>query len=178
MAFKPREKEKEPTQEELNRPAPKPLLRAVRPDYVYHSLTLERFINRAMKDGKKSKTRRLVYGALETLQKKMSQHHNAGLNVLDVFHEAVANVQPSLEVRSKRVGGASYSVPVPVAAKRAQSLAIRALVNAFRKRSEKRMEDRLANEWWDAYERRGAAFQWQETQRKQAIANRVFLGLA
>lgn len=150
-------------------------LRSLRPDYIHESLILEKFVNRVMKQGKKTKARRLVYGALVILERKKAV---AGMSGIDLFHEAIANIKPALEVRSKRVGGASYSIPVPVSAKRSLSLAIRALVNAFRKRSEKNMEERLAMELVEAYEKRGGAFKWRESLHSMANANRVFLGMA
>ena len=142
--------------------------REIFPDPKFGDVVLTRFMNGLMKDGKKSAAESIVYRAFDDVQQKTSQ------DPLKVFHEALDNVKPQVEVRSRRVGGATYQVPVEVRAKRAQALAIRWIIDAARKRNEKTMIDRLANEFLDANNKRGAAIKKNEDTRKMAEANRAF----
>ena len=121
-----------------------------------------------MYDGKRSTAEKIVYGAFEVIHKKV------GSEPIKVFHEALENVQPQLEVRSRRVGGATYQVPVEVKNKRAQALAIRWLVDSARKRKDKNMSDRIFNELYDAYEKKGAAVKKREDVHKMAESNKAF----
>ncbi len=147
-------------------PVPK---REVPPDPKYGSELVARFINRLMVDGKKSVARRIFYGAMELLQKKAK-----GEDPLQIFEKAVENVKPLLETRSRRVGGATYQVPVEVRPERQRTLAIRWIILAARERPEKTMVERLAGELWDAYNNRGAAIKKKEDTHRMAEANRAF----
>ena len=137
-------------------------------DPKYGDPVLSRFMNAVMLDGKKSVAERIVYGAFDKIESRASR------NPLEVFHEALENVKPPLEVRSRRVGGATYQVPVEVRASRRQTLAIRWLIGTARKRSEKTIVDRLAGELLDAANSRGAAFKKREDTLRMAEANRAF----
>ena len=121
-----------------------------------------------MLDGKKSTSERIVYGAFDLVSKKTDK------TPIDFFHEALNNVKPALEVRSRRVGGATYQVPVEVKSKRAQALAIRWLVESARKRKDKHMADKIFNELYDAYEKKGAAVKKREDVHKMAESNKAF----
>ncbi len=138
------------------------------PDAKFGDLVLAKFINCLMYEGKKSIAESIVYGALERIQIKL------GKSPVESFHEAMNNVRPALEVRSRRVGGATYQVPTEVRHDRAQALAIRWLINSSRKRSEKTMEERLSSELLDASNNRGAAVKKREDTHKMAEANRAF----
>lgn len=140
----------------------------VLPDPKFGDFVLTKFINSIMYEGKKSVAERLVYGALEKI------HGRNGKDSLVLFHEALDNVRPALEVRSRRVGGATYQVPTEVRSDRAQALAIRWLINSARKRSEKTMIDRISGELSDAANNRGAAVKKREDTHKMAEANRAF----
>ena len=142
--------------------------REILPDPKFGDLVLSKFMNVLMLDGKKSVAEGIVYGALETAEKR------AGTEGLTVFRDALDNVKPELEVRSRRVGGATYQVPVEVRPARAQALAIRWLIGAARKRSENTMIDRLAGELMDASNDRGAAVKKREDTHKMAEANKAF----
>ena len=142
--------------------------REVLPDAKYGDLVLAKFINSLMFEGKKSVAEKIAYGALDRVQSK------GGRNAIEVFHEALENVRPALEVRSRRVGGATYQVPTEVRAERAQALSIRWLITAARKRTEKTMVDRLFSELQDAANNRGAAVKKREDTHKMAEANRAF----
>ncbi len=142
--------------------------REILPDPKFGDLVLSKFMNVLMLDGKKSAAERIVYGALELAEKR------AGSEGLNVFRDALDNVKPELEVRSRRVGGATYQVPVEVRPVRAQALAIRWLISAARKRSENTMIDRLAGELMDASNDRGAAVKKREDTHKMAEANKAF----
>ncbi|GIX16814.1 MAG: 30S ribosomal protein S7 [Rhodothalassiaceae bacterium] len=142
--------------------------REVLPDPVYGDVVLSKFINSVMRDGKKSVAERIVYGALELVQQR------AKTDPLKLFHEALDNVKPALEVRSRRVGGATYQVPMEVRPDRAQTLAIRWMIAAARARSERTMVERLAGELLDAANNRGAAVKKREDTHKMAEANRAF----
>ena len=142
--------------------------REVLPDAKYGDTVLTRFMNCLMLQGKKSVAERIVYGALETIDRRTGQ------NGVRVFHEALENVKPMVEVRSRRVGGATYQVPVEVRQARRQALAIRWLIDSARKRSEFTMADRLSNELQDAANARGAAVKKREDTHRMAEANKAF----
>jgi len=142
--------------------------REVLPDPKFHDTILAKFINNLMKDGKKSTAERIVYGAFDKVQARMRSEP------LQVFHDALENVKPTLEVRSRRVGSATYQVPVEVRPERRQALAIRWMIQAASKRSEKTMTDRLAGEVMDAANNRGAAYKKREDTLRMAEANRAF----
>jgi small subunit ribosomal protein S7 len=142
--------------------------REVLPDPKYADPVLTRFMNAVMLDGKKSVAERIVYGAMDKMQAR------AARDPLEMFHAALDNVKPTLEVRSRRVGGATYQVPVEVRPSRRLTLAIRWIIEIARKRSEKSMVDRLAAELMDAANARGAAFKKREDTLRMAEANRAF----
>ena len=143
--------------------------RDVIPDPKYNDRVLSRFINIVMFDGKKSVAEKIVYDALNIASSKLKVK-----NPIDLFKTALSNVKPGIEVRSRRVGGATYQVPVEVRNDRAQALAIRWIVDASRKRNEKSMVDRLAQELADANEKKGASVKKKEDTHKMAEANRAF----
>ncbi|GAA4530570.1 30S ribosomal protein S7 [Chelativorans composti] len=142
--------------------------REINPDPKYGDLVVSKFMNAVMLDGKKSVAERIVYGALERLQEKTKQ------DPLVVFHQALENVSPHLEVRSRRVGGATYQVPVDVRPERRQALAIRWLIAAARGRNEQTMVERLSGELLDASNNRGTAVKKREDTHRMADANRAF----
>ncbi|MBY0227229.1 MAG: 30S ribosomal protein S7 [Hyphomicrobium sp.] len=142
--------------------------REVNPDPKFADLVLSKFMNAVMKEGKKSTAERIVYGALDSMEKK------AKSDPLAMFHQALENVMPAVEVRSRRVGGATYQVPVVVRAERRQALAIRWIINAARARNENTMVDRLSGELLDASQNRGSAVKKREDTHKMADANRAF----
>lgn len=142
--------------------------REVLPDPKFGDIVLSKFMNCLMYEGKKSAAEGIVYGALEKMEKR------AGGDGLKVFHDALNNVKPSVEVRSRRVGGATYQVPVEVRADRRQALAIRWVIAAARKRSESTMIDRLSGELLDAANNRGAAVKKREDTHRMAEANKAF----
>lgn len=142
--------------------------REINPDAKFSSVIVTKFINNIMYQGKKSVAERIVYGAFDKIQGK------SGKSPIEVFQEALDNVKPTLEVRSRRVGGATYQVPCDVRPERAQALAFRWLIGCSRKRSEKTMIDRLAGELLDAINSRGAAVKKREDTHKMAEANRAF----
>jgi len=142
--------------------------REVLPDAKYGDPVLTKFMNAVMLDGKKSVAERIVYGAFDKMQARASR------DPLEMFHAALDNVKPTLEVRSRRVGGATYQVPVEVRPSRRLTLAIRWIIEVARKRSEKSMVDRLAAELMDAANGRGAAFKKREDTLRMAEANRAF----
>lgn len=142
--------------------------RKVNPDAKFGDMVLSKFINCLMYDGKRSVAERIVYGALDRIQGK------GGKTSLDLFHDALDNVRPSLEVRSRRVGGATYQVPVEVRSDRAQALAIRWLIINSRKRTEKDMTAKLSSELLDASQGRGSSVKKREDTHKMAEANRAF----
>ena len=142
--------------------------REVNPDPKYNDLIVSKFMNSIMKEGKKSVAERIVYGAMETMQAK------AKSSPLQLFHQALENVMPAVEVRSRRVGGATYQVPVEVRNERRQALAIRWLITAARGRNENTMEERLSGELLDAANNRGTAVKKREDTHKMAEANRAF----
>ena len=138
------------------------------PDFKYSSLDISQLVNYVMWDGKKSVAEGIVYGALDNVETRMKQ------DPLRVFHDALNNVKPGIEVRSRRVGGATYQVPVEVRPERAQALAIRWLISAARGRSEKTMSGRLSGELMDASQNRGNAVKKREDTHRMAEANRAF----
>ncbi|WP_417463134.1 30S ribosomal protein S7 [Kordiimonas sp.] len=142
--------------------------REVLPDPKFGDVVLTKFMNSLMFDGKKSVAERIVYGALDKVEER------AKAEALGLFHEALDNVKPAIEVRSRRVGGATYQVPVEVRNERAQALAIRWLITAARKRNETTMVDRLSGELMDAANNRGAAVKKREDTHKMAEANKAF----
>ncbi len=142
--------------------------RQVLPDPRFGDVVVTKFMNVLMVDGKKSVAERIFYGAMEIAGTKM------GRDPIETFHEALDNIKPKVEVRSRRVGGATYQVPVEVRPVRAQALAIRWLVDAARKRNEDTMRERLANEIMDAAQGRGTATKKREDTHKMAEANKAF----
>ena len=142
--------------------------REVLPDPKFGDFVLSKFMNSLMLDGKKSIAEVIVYGAFDRVQQRVGQ------DPIRVFHEALDNVKPELEVRSRRVGGATYQVPVEVRSTRAQALGIRWLITAARARSEKTMAERLAGELMDASNNRGSAVKKREDTHRMAEANKAF----
>ena len=142
--------------------------RVINPDPKYGDLVLSKFMNNLMIDGKKSVAEGIVYGAFDQIEGKAKQ------DPLALFHDALENVSPSIEVRSRRVGGATYQVPVEVRTERRQALAIRWLISAARGRNENTMEDRLSGELLDAANNRGSAVKKREDTHRMAEANRAF----
>lgn len=142
--------------------------REILPDPKFGDIVLTKFMNLIMQDGKKSVAEKIVYGALDQIEEK------AKTDPLQMFHQALDNVKPALEVRSRRVGGATYQVPVEVRADRKQALAIRWIIAAARNRNEDTMVDRLSGEFLDAANNRGAAVKKREDTHKMAEANRAF----
>ncbi|MEJ6785758.1 30S ribosomal protein S7 [Aminobacter sp. Piv2-1] len=142
--------------------------REINPDPKFGDLVITKFMNAVMYDGKKSVAETIVYGALDQVQAKTKQEP------VTVFHQALDNVAPHVEVRSRRVGGATYQVPVDVRPERRQALAIRWLITAARNRNETTMVDRLSGELLDAANNRGTAVKKREDTHKMAEANRAF----
>jgi small subunit ribosomal protein S7 len=142
--------------------------REVIPDPKYGDVVLAKFMNSLMYQGKKSAAERIVYGALERIEGKLKR------DPVQIFHEALDNVKPAIEVRSRRVGGATYQVPVEVRSDRRQALAIRWLITAARGRNENTMEERLSGELLDASNNRGTAVKKREDTHRMAEANRAF----
>ena len=142
--------------------------REVNPDPKFKDLVVSKFMNSIMKEGKKSVAENIVYGALDRMQTR------AKADPIQLFHQALENVMPAVEVRSRRVGGATYQVPVEVRNERRQALAIRWLITAARGRNENTMEERLSGELLDAANNRGTAVKKREDTHKMAEANRAF----
>jgi small subunit ribosomal protein S7 len=142
--------------------------REILPDAKFGDVVLAKFINAMMYSGKKSAAEQIVYGALDQMQKKVGQ------DPIRMFHDALNNVRPHLEVRSRRVGGATYQVPVDVRPDRAQALAIRWIIGTARGRSEQTMTDRLGGELLDAANNRGASVKKREDTHRMAEANKAF----
>ncbi len=143
--------------------------RDILPDPKYHNKDLAKFINILMLNGKKSVAEKIVYGALDILTEKITQDE-----AIDIFHKALENVRPTVEVKSRRVGGATYQVPVEVRVDRQKTLAMRWLVESARKRGEKSMGKRLAGELFDAFEGKGSAVKKREDTHRMAEANKAF----
>ncbi len=145
--------------------------RIILPDPDYGSETLSKFMNMIMESGKKSVAERIVYGAIEQISERRKMPADKAVEVLE---EALENVKPMVEVKSRRVGGATYQVPVEVRAVRRQTLAMRWVIDAARARGEKSMAQRLANELMDAAENRGTAVKKREDTHRMAEANKAF----
>ena len=143
-------------------------VRKVYPDPRFHSEVISKFINSIMYDGKRSTAEKILYDALDKIKSKNNE------DPLKIFNTAISNVKPNLECRSRRVGGATYKVPVEVKAKRAQALALRWLIDASRKRKDKTMSDKLFNEIFDAYNKRGSSIKKKEDTHKMAESNKAF----
>ncbi|WP_442680226.1 30S ribosomal protein S7 [Sphingomonas sp. ASY06-1R] len=146
----------------------RPEKREILPDPKFGDVVLSKFMNSVMLDGKKSTAESIVYGALETVETRAKREP------LAVFHDALNNIRPGIEVRSRRVGGATYQVPVEVRPERSQALAIRWLITAARGRSEHTMSARLSGELMDAANNRGNAVKKREDTHRMAEANRAF----
>ena len=142
--------------------------KVVTPDPIFNSTIIPKLINSIMYDGKKVVAEKIVYDAIEKIKSKTKEEP------INVFNEAINNIKPTVEVRSRRVGGATYQVPVEVKTKRAQALAIRWLVDASRKRKDKHMSDKIFNELYDAYEKKGSAVKKREDVHKMAESNKAF----
>ncbi len=142
--------------------------RIILPDPKYHDVVLSKFINMVMVDGKKSIAEKIVYGALDVVNQKQTA------DVVDTFKVALDNISPKVEVKSRRVGGATYQVPIEVRSTRRATLAMRWLIDAARKRGEKTMAQRLAGEISDASENRGSAVKKREETHRMAEANKAF----
>ena len=142
--------------------------REVLPDAKFGDRVLTKFMNNLMIDGKKSVAEKIVYNAFDRVEQRLKRAP------VEVFHEALDNIKPAVEVRSRRVGGATYQVPVEVRPERREALAIRWLINAARARNENTMEERLAGELLDAVNARGAAVKKREDTHKMADANKAF----
>ena len=142
--------------------------RTILPDHKYKDIVLAKFMNRIMIDGKKSTSEKIVYGAFDIVSKKTDK------SPIDFFHSALDNVKPNLEVRSRRVGGATYQVPMEVKPRRAQTLAMKWIINSAEKRNEKTMKERVASEIIDAFNNKGSSIKKREETHKMAEANRAF----
>ena len=137
-------------------------------DPVYKSTIIPKLINSIMYDGKKTVAEKIIYEAINKIKTKSKDEP------LNIFNEAINNIKPTVEVRSRRVGGATYQVPVEVKSKRSQALALRWLIDASRKRKDKNMSDKIFNEIYDAYQNRGAAIKKKEDTHKMAESNKAF----
>ena len=143
-------------------------VRKIYSDPKYGSKVISKFINSIMYDGKRSTAERILYTALDKIKETKKE------DPLKVFNTAISNVRPNIEVRSRRVGGATYQVPVEVKNKRSQALALRWLIDASRKRKDKNMSDKIFNEIFDAYQNRGSAIKKKEDTHKMAESNKAF----
>jgi len=137
-------------------------------DPLYKSSIIPKLINSIMYDGKKTIAERIIYDAIEKIKSKVKEEP------IDVFNQAINNIKPTVEVRSRRVGGATYQVPVEVKSKRSQALALRWLIDASRKRKDKKMADKIFNEIFDAYQNKGSAIKKKEDTHKMADSNKAF----
>ena len=138
------------------------------PDPKFNSTIIPKLINNIMYHGKRVVAEKIVYDAIEKIKSKSKDEP------LNVFNDAINNIRPTVEVRSRRVGGATYQVPVEVKSKRSQALALRWLVDASRKRKDKKMSDKIFNEIYDAYQNRGSAIKKKEDTHKMAESNKAF----
>ena len=138
------------------------------PDPKYNSTIIPKLINNIMYDGKRGVAAKIVYEAIEKIKSKSKDE------AINVFNEAINNIRPTVEVRSRRVGGATYQVPVEVRPKRSQALALRWLIEASRKRKDKTMSDKLFNEIFDAYNNKGSSIKKKEDTHKMAESNKAF----
>ena len=137
-------------------------------DHKYKSSIIPKLINNIMYDGKKTVAEKIIYEAIDKIKSKSKEEP------ITVFNEAINNIRPTVEVRSRRVGGATYQVPVEVKTKRSQALALRWLIAASRKRKDKNMSDKIFNEIYDAYQNRGSAIKKKEDTHKMAESNKAF----
>ena len=137
-------------------------------DAKYKSPIIRKLINSLMYDGKKTIAEKIVYDAIDKIKSKSKDEP------ITIFNQAITNIKPTVEVRSRRVGGATYQVPVEVKSKRSQALAIRWLIDASRKRKDKKMSDKIFNEIYDAYQNRGSAIKKKEDTHKMAESNKAF----
>ena len=137
-------------------------------DPKYKSAIIPKLINSIMYDGKKTIAEKIIYQAIEKIKSKSKEEP------ILIFNEAINNIRPTVEVRSRRVGGATYQVPVEVKSKRSQALALRWLIDASRKRKDKNMSDKIFNEIYDAYQNRGSAIKKKEDTHKMAESNKAF----
>ena len=142
--------------------------RKIYPDPRFHSEVVSKFINSIMYDGKRSTAEKILYDALDKIKSKNNE------DPIKIFNSAISNVEPNLECRSRRVGGATYQVPVEVKAKRGQALALRWIMDATRKRKNKTMADKLYSEIMDASQNKGAAIKKREDTHKMAESNKAF----
>ncbi|MDO8529716.1 MAG: 30S ribosomal protein S7 [bacterium] len=143
-----------------------------KPDSRYSNVLVGRFIGRIMKDGKRSVTERVVYGSFDVIHERTKK---GGLNV---FEQAIKNVSPLLELKSRRVGGANYQVPIPVQGDRRQTLAMRWIIDVCRKKKGKKMAEKLADEFIEASNKTGAAMKKREDTHRMAEANKAFAHFA
>ena len=152
----------------------------LRPDPRYHDKVLAKFINCVMHEGKKAVAQRLVYSALDLIQVRLDEDKPEGLpnTAVEVFHQAIDNVKPAVEVRSRRVGGANYQVPMSVSSRRRISLAFRWILQSARGEKGKPMAQRLARELYDAARREGKAISTRENTHRMAEANKAFAHFA
>lgn len=146
-----------------------PPKRDLLPDAVYGSVVVTRFINQVMRDGKKSIAEKIVYEAFDFVQQKQKAK-----GIVEIFETILENIRPLVEVKSRRIGGATYQVPVEVRAERSLTLAMRWLIDAAKVRREKSMPERLAHEMLEAFEKRGSAIKKREDTHKMAEANKAF----
>ena len=137
-------------------------------DPKFKSTIIPKLINSIMYDGKKTIAEKIIYEAIDKIKSKSKEEP------INIFNEAINNIKPTVEVRSRRVGGATYQVPVEVKSKRSQALALRWLIDASRKRKDKNMSDKIFNELYDAYEKKGAAVKKKEDVHKMAESNKAF----
>ena len=137
-------------------------------DSKYKSTIIPKLINSIMNDGKKTIAEKIIYDAIDKIKSKSKEEP------INIFNEAINNLRPTVEVRSRRVGGATYQVPVEVKSKRSQALALRWLVEASRKRKDKQMSDKIFNEIYDAYQNKGSAIKKKEDTHKMAESNKAF----
>ena len=137
-------------------------------DSKYKSTIIPKLINSIMNDGKKTIAEKIIYDAIDKIKSKSKEEP------INIFNEAINNLRPTVEVRSRRVGGATYQVPVEVKSKRSQTLALRWLVEASRKRKDKQMSDKIFNEIYDAYQNKGSAIKKKEDTHKMAESNKAF----
>ena len=137
-------------------------------DPKYGSLTLSKFVNFMMYDGKKAAAEKIIYDSLDKIKEKTKS------DPMKILNDAINNIKPNLEVVSRRVGGATYQVPVEVKSKRSQALALRWLIDASRKRKDKKMSDKIFNEIYDAYQNKGSAIKKKEDTHKMAESNKAF----
>jgi len=147
--------------------------RFLKADPKYNNLVVSKFVNQIMCDGKKSTAQKVVYDAIDMIGKRAKEKEP-----LEVFLAAINNVKPNLEVRSKRVGGATYQVPMEISRKRQQGLAIRTIVGNVRAKKGKPIANRLADELFDAFQNQGASIQWRDNTHKMAEANKLFAHFA